>query len=87
MYRDIYNFDNINNTQKGNMNNEPVIAEYGDPDEIGAFNYNINEEKVDIPSKTFLKLEHDYEKKFGRLYKTFDVRFIKTKIWETITNV
>ena len=38
-------------------------------------------------AKTFLKIENEYEKKFGRLYKTFDVRFLKSKIWDSINIV
>lgn len=40
-----------------------------------------------LPTKTFLKIENEYEKKFGRLYKTFDVRFLKSKIWDSINIV
>jgi len=35
--------------------------------------------------ETFGKIDNEYEKKFGRLYKTFDVRVIKNKIWDTIS--
>lgn len=34
----------------------------------------------------FEALNKEYNKAFGRLYKTFDVRFIKEKIWETLSN-
>ncbi len=36
---------------------------------------------------SFLKVDNEYEKKFGRLYKTFDVRFLKSKIWDSLDNV
>lgn len=38
-------------------------------------------------NQTFAKIDSEYEKKFGRLYKTFDVRFVKSKIWESVSNL
>jgi hypothetical protein len=32
-------------------------------------------------------VDKDYEKTFGRLYKTFDVRFIKRKLLESYNEV
>jgi hypothetical protein len=32
------------------------------------------------------KVDKDYEKRFGRLYKTFDVRYLKSKIWDSIAH-
>jgi hypothetical protein len=46
----------------------------------------IEEEKSNF-AETFVKIDSEYEKKFGRLYKTFDVRVIKSKIWESISFV
>ena len=38
-------------------------------------------------SKKSLSCEKvDYENKFGNLYKTFDAKFIKERIWESILN-
>lgn len=37
--------------------------------------------------ENFLKVDNEYEKKFGRLYKTFDVKFLKSKIWDSINNL
>jgi hypothetical protein len=37
--------------------------------------------------ESFAKIDNEYEKKFGRLYKTFDVRFVKSKIWESVSNL
>ena len=37
------------------------------------------------PIGTFVRIDNEYEKKFGRLYKTFDVRFLKSKIWESLS--
>lgn len=77
---------NIENNIKDEVNIGHDNIDYGNQEEPAEFNYN-NQDNVDLPSKTFVKLENEYEKKFGRLYKTFDVRFIKTKIWETMNNV
>ncbi len=30
------------------------------------------------------KFDNEFQKRFGRLYKSFDVRYIKSKIWESI---
>lgn len=44
-----------------------------------------NEEDVNINvPESFAKIDNEYEKRFGRLYKTFDVRVVKNKIWESI---
>ncbi len=81
----------IHNYEANNLTNEVILGQDnidygGSQEEPGVFNYN-NDDNVDLPSKTFVKLENEYEKKFGRLYKTFDVRFIKTKIWESMNSV
>jgi hypothetical protein len=44
----------------------------------------LEEEKIE--SNNFPKFDNEYDKKFGRLYKTFDVREIKNKIWESFSN-
>lgn len=46
---------------------------------------NMNEVK-DNATVPFVKIDADYEKKFGRLYKTFDVKVVKQSIWQTIHN-
>jgi hypothetical protein len=48
------------------------------------FNFDINAQP---PAENSAKVDADYQKKFGRLYKTFDVRYLKGKIWETINEV
>ena len=30
---------------------------------------------------------NNFDKKFGKLYKTFDVGFVKKKIWDTINEI
>jgi hypothetical protein len=65
--------DNINNN---NFILQEDNADYdNNPDEVQ------NEVKI---GQSFVKVDNDYEKKFGRLYKTFDVRYLKSKIWESI---
>ena len=46
-------------------------------------NFDLENEKV----QNMAIVDKEYQKKFGKLYKTFDVRFIKNKIWETINDV
>lgn len=52
--------------------------------EPGNFNLDINMGTV---IENTAKVDTDYQKKFGRLYKTFDVRYLKGKIWESINEV
>ena len=40
-----------------------------------------------LPNSTFVKFDQEYEKKFGQLYKRFDVRFIKQNIWNTFETI
>lgn len=51
----------------------------------GGFNPNNNNETG--RNASLLRYENEYEKNRGKLYKTFDVRFIKSKIWEGINMV
>ena len=48
-----------------------------------------NQSNYDI--KKFTEKENEninnFDKKFGKLYKTFDVGFVKRKIWDTITDI
>jgi hypothetical protein len=53
-------------------------------DDINNEQLPIEEEKINL--ENFGKFDNEYEKKFGRLYKTFDVRVIKNKIWESISD-
>lgn len=43
---------------------------------------NKGERKEGLPDTTFVKFDKEYEKKFGQLYKKFDVRFVKNTIWD-----
>ena len=47
------------------------------------FNLDINTGAIENTAK----VDKEYQKKFGRLYKTFDVRYLKGKIWESINEV
>lgn len=42
---------------------------------------------IDYKIENTARVDKDYEKHFGRLYKTFDVRFLKGKIWESLKEV
>ena len=48
-------------------------------------NTSTNNEDVSKLSQSFERIE--YENKYGRLYKTFDAKFIKERIWEALSNV
>jgi hypothetical protein len=79
----------IDNFDGGDPNNIGEAADevgggpdYGDNDISG-----VNNEGIENNAQTFMKVDADYEKKFGRLYKTFDVRYLKGKIWESIDKV
>jgi hypothetical protein len=75
--RIIENFDN----KDDELN--PVDPYFGD-------NIAEGDQPLDTPennAQTFLKIDNEYEKKFGRLYKIFDIRFLKGKIWESIDKV
>ena len=67
------------NIQKDAIN---VVDEYNREEE----NYDVYNEAESV-AQSFLKVDNEYEKKFGRLYKTFDVRFLKSKIWDSVDNV
>lgn len=57
-------------------------------DDFGPEQPSFEENKENIAfNETFAKIDNEYEKKFGRLYKTFDVRLIKSKIWESLSRL
>lgn len=47
----------------------------------------INNENQALPNSTFVKFDQEYEKKFGNLYKRFDVRLIKQNLWKTFESI
>lgn len=52
---------------------------------------NVNEFNFDPTTKgeyeSTAMIDKDYQRRFGRLYKTFDVRYVKRKMWESIDQV
>jgi hypothetical protein len=46
------------------------------------FNFDI---EVNANIENNARIDKDFEKRFGRLYKTFDVRYLKSKIWDSIS--
>jgi condensin complex subunit 2 len=74
-----------------NENQEQQKLSHEDENLVNNFNYENQDENLSQRPEelnqvqTFVKIDSDYEKKFGRLYKTFDVRLIKNKIWDSIT--
>jgi hypothetical protein len=52
--------------------------------------YNIKEDfefkvdEVSFPVENMAVVDLEYKRKFGGLYKTFDVKYLKSKLWETV---
>jgi hypothetical protein len=69
--------ENENNEFNENQNDFSVAGEE---------DINMNQENNYNATVPFVKIDSDYEKKFGRLYKTFDVKVVKQSIWQTIYN-
>ena len=69
--------------------------QYGQNDDLG-YNDNYegfenseginNNQNIDNKSNTFLQSEKEIEKTFGRLYRRFDIRNLKNKIWNNYEN-
>jgi len=78
------NQEKIDEVGAENENNE--FNENQNDYSVGGEDINMNQENNDNPAVPFLKVDADYEKKFGRLYKTFDVKVVKQSIWQTIHN-
>lgn len=53
-------------------------------DNRNEYNFEIT---MDANLENNAKIDKDYEKRFGRLYKTFDVRYLKSKIWDSISRI
>lgn len=70
---------NQNDSMRKNMNDNE--DDYGD-------NIN-NQSNYDLSRFTQKENENieNFEKKFGKLYKTFDVGFVKKRIWDTIKTI
>ena len=69
--------------------------QYGQNDDLG-YNDNYegfenseginNNQNIDNKTNTFLQSEKEIEKTFGRLYRRFDIRNLKNKIWNNYEN-
>ena len=62
------------------------IKSYDDNQDLNENETFHNQSNYDISKFTEKENEniHNFDKKFGKLYKTFDVGFVKMKIWDTI---
>ena len=76
--------NNIVNNNYINNNNEFENSQFGIDENIDITNINLNNTNGE---NTFVKFDEEYEKKYGQLYKRFDIRFLKNKIWESFENI
>ena len=76
--------NNIVNNNYINNNNEFDGSQIINDDNNDISNMNINNVSGE---NTFVKFDEEYEKKYGSLYKRFDIRFLKNKIWESYENI
>lgn len=77
--------------------NAPLNSENPIPEDEGAMDpglsndsteeAKINDGNQTLPNSTFVKFDQEYEKKFGNLYKRFDVRLIKQNLWKTFESI
>ena len=65
------------------MDIQPIQDNPIEEDIENKLNLNIPNEKIE----NMAIIDKEYQKKFGKLYKTFDVRYVKNKLWETINEV
>ena len=61
-------------------NNDGDIGEYDNPEGMN------NNNQLNNSSSAFLQSEKEIEKNFGRLYRRFDIRNLKNKIWTNYEN-
>ena len=79
--------DNNNNNNFGNddmidINNQNDNNNFGDMDNNNNELFNSNN------NNNTMLLENEMEKRFAKInYKTFDVRYIKSKMWDSISHV
>ena len=69
-----------NNNNDDFENNDYNNAEFDNPEGIGDNN------QINNTSNAFLQSEKEIEKNFGRLYRRFDIRNLKNKIWNNYEN-
>ena len=77
-------FQNNNLNDNYINNNEFDGSQIINDDNHDISNMNINNVSGE---NTFVKFDEEYEKKYGQLYKRFDIRFLKNKIWESYENI
>ena len=77
-------FQNNNLNDNYINNNEFDGSQIINDDNHDISNMNINNVSGE---NTFVKFDEEYEKKYGSLYKRFDIRFLKNKIWESYENI
>ena len=77
-------FRGQNNIENKNLNEYGENSQFGNDDNNDISNINLNTTNGE---NTFVKFDEEYEKKYGQLYKRFDIRFLKNKIWESYENI
>jgi hypothetical protein len=78
LYNDIQNIDQ---NQDNQLNGDGPDFDNDANNETAIINNSLNETQM-LYSQ--YKNDDEYDKKYGRLYKTFDVRYLKSKIWDSI---
>ena len=79
-----YRGQNNNNTENNNFNEYGENSQFGNEENNDITNINLNSTNGE---NTFVKFDEEYEKKYGQLYRRFDIRFLKNKIWESFENI
>ena len=71
-----------------NIMEDDILPNEGQPDDDAIdINQSNLQTSIQQPNNTFVKFDQEYEKKFGQLYKRFDVKFIKQNIWNTFETI
>jgi hypothetical protein len=87
---------NILNKNKNNNNENENNENIFNDDEINNNIININEEEDEInnsnennlnSNENFKNFDEEYKKNYGSLYRRFDIRFLKNKIWQSFENI
>ena len=94
--KNILNNKNKNNNNE-NENNNNLNENIFNDDEINNNIININEEDDEInnsinnnnnnANNNFKNFDEEYKKNYGSLYRRFDIRFLKNKIWQSFENI
>lgn len=79
--------DKSSKENNSNLNEEDLLNADGDLfDNINSNEINSGYLETNEIIENTAKVDEEYDKKYGKLYKTFDVRFVKSKIWENISS-